>query len=127
MNKVDDKGLIFANLNDFDAKYGHYFDTQGWSDALEKFDRDLDKIKSLMKEDDLLIICSDGHGCDPVYTGLHTREYSPLICYHKNIEFGKYLGDEKKLCDIAATIVDSLPLVYRIWLNRKNPSFYYLR
>lgn len=65
-----DKGLVFGNLNDFDAKYGHYFDTRGWINSLEEFDRNLNCLLSKIKDDDLLFICLDGHGCDPVFTGI---------------------------------------------------------
>jgi len=104
-NKVDE-GLIFTNLNDWDAKYGHYFDTKGWVSALEKFDNQLSALLDKLRDDDLLILCADGHGCDPVNSALHTREYSPLIVYHNGIVEGKKLNGEKHLCDIEATIAD---------------------
>ena len=39
-------GLIFANLVDFDTKYGHRNDVQGYADNLERFDRRLPEILS---------------------------------------------------------------------------------
>ncbi|PAE18290.1 phosphopentomutase [Robertmurraya siralis] len=112
-------GLIFVNLNDFDAKYGHYFDTHGWAKAIELFDFQLKFVMSKMKADDLLIICSDGHGCDALYTGLHTREYSPLLIFHKNINNGRRLQKNYQLCDIAATIADNFNISYSL----KGKSF----
>lgn len=108
------EGLIFVNLNDFDARYGHYFDLEGWSKAFEEFDKQMYEIQENMNEDDLLIICSDGHGCDPVYSGLHTREYSPLLVYHQRVEKGKNLGVTKKLCDISATIAENFEIDYKL-------------
>lgn len=84
------EGLIFTNLNDWDAKYAHYYDIDGWINALERFDNQISSIISILNDDDLLILCSDGHGCDPVNTGLHTREYSPLIIYNHQINTGVF-------------------------------------
>lgn len=108
-----DTGLVFGNLNDFDAKYGHYFDTRGWINSLEEFDRNLNCLLSKTKDDDLLFICSDGHGCDPVFTGIYTREYSPLIMYCKNIKNNIYLGIDNYLNDIAATISENFGLNFK--------------
>ena len=71
----DFHGLIFTNLVDFDSKYGHRRNPEGYAQAIEAFDRRLPEILGEMKEDDLLILCSD-HGNDPVHHGFnHTREY----------------------------------------------------
>src|SRR5699024_8094407 len=39
---TDFHGLCFLNLVDFDAKYGHRRDPQGYGEALEQFDRQLE-------------------------------------------------------------------------------------
>jgi len=106
-----DHGLIWGNLNDFDAKYGHYYDYMGWKKSLENFDIELTKLISCIRNDDLLIICSDGHGCDCIYTGIHTREFSPLIIYSKEIECA-YLGEDNILNDVAATIASSFCITF---------------
>jgi len=111
MEKVK-KGVIWGNLNDFDAKYGHYFDQQGWVKGLEEFDLQLKVLIDKMQKDDLLIICSDGHGCDCTYSGIHTYEYSPLIVYSHLLN-SDYLGNENYLNDIAATIADNFELNYK--------------
>ena len=101
------KGLIFVNFNDFDARYGHYFDTQGWINAFKKMDTYISKLICEMNSDDLLVICSDGHGCDCVYTGIHTKEYSPLVVYSKKLEKHGNIGFEFKMNDIATTIAEN--------------------
>lgn len=106
-----DKGFVWGNLNDFDAIYGHYFNTNGWINALEVFDKQLKELVEILEDDDLLIICSDGHGCDCVHTGIHTREYSPLIVYNKTLGSG-YLNIDNILNDIAATIADAFNIEY---------------
>ncbi len=79
-------GLCFTNLVDFDMKYGHRRDVDGYANAISEFDNWLNDFIPKMQNDDLLIITAD-HGCDPAYTGTdHTREQVPLIMYSKDIE-----------------------------------------
>lgn len=107
--KQNDKGLLFVNLVDFDMLYGHRRDPVQYAKALEKFDMQLDDIKAAMSDKDLLFITAD-HGCDPTFAGTdHTREYVPLMVYHKNIGLVN-LGVRKSFADIAATIVDNFSL-----------------
>lgn len=110
--KMEFTGLSFLNLVDFDAKYGHRRDPEGYGKALEEFDDRLGEVFALMNDDDLLMITAD-HGNDPVHHGTdHTREYVPLLVYHKGIEIGKQLPISKTFADIGATIADnfSIPL-----------------
>ena len=84
--KNPDKSLIFTNLVDTDMLYGHRNDAKGYGMALEEIDVYLGKIIENLKDKDLLVITAD-HGCDPTVEGTdHTREYVPVIFYHKNIE-----------------------------------------
>src|SRR5699024_1283782 len=55
----DFEGLCFLNLVDFDSKYGHRRDPQGYGDALERFDSQLPNILKQLKDDDLLMITAD--------------------------------------------------------------------
>src|SRR5699024_4463955 len=91
----DFNGLAFLNLVDFDALYGHRRDPIGYAKALESFDEQLPEVLNKLKDDDLLIITAD-HGNDPTHHGTdHTREYVPLLVYHKGIEEGKQLEIRK--------------------------------
>jgi len=79
------KSLIFTNLVDTDMLFGHRNDPAGYGRALEEIDVSLGEMIKNLKDDDLLIITAD-HGCDPTVEGTdHTREYVPLLVYHKNI------------------------------------------
>ncbi len=79
-------GLVFTNLVDFDMKFGHRRDIDGYANAISEFDNWLNDFIPKMKNDDLLIITAD-HGCDPAYKGTdHTREQVPLLIYSSNIE-----------------------------------------
>ncbi len=78
LGKVD-TGLIFANLVDFDAKYGHRRDPEGMAENIKRFDDRLPELLDAVTEDDLLIITAD-HGNDPTFRGTdHTRERVPLL------------------------------------------------
>jgi phosphopentomutase len=74
-----DSGLIFANLVDFDARYGHRRDPEGMAANLRRFDDQVPELLEALDGDDLLIITAD-HGNDPTYSGTdHTRERVPLL------------------------------------------------
>jgi phosphopentomutase len=74
-----ESGLVFANLVDFDAKYGHRRDPRGMSRNIKRFDARLPELLDAMTEQDLLIITAD-HGNDPTFRGTdHTRERVPLL------------------------------------------------
>lgn len=101
------KGLIFANLVEFDMLYGHRNDAMGFAGALEAFDSRLPELLSAMSEDDLLVITSD-HGCDPTMPGTdHTREYVPLLIYGEQVRVCD-IGTRETFADLAATIAELL-------------------
>ena len=105
LNK-DFTGLVFTNLVDFDALYGHRRDLAGYANAIMEFDNDIKNFIDKMKDTDLLMICAD-HGNDPIHHGTdHTRELVPLICYHKNI-LGKVLPTQTSFSAIGCTITDN--------------------
>ncbi|AIG26063.1 MULTISPECIES: phosphopentomutase [Brevibacillus] len=100
-------GLSFVNLVDFDAKYGHRRDPEGYGKALMEFDARVPELLAALKENDLLIITAD-HGNDPTHHGTdHTREYVPILAYYKNLETGKNLGVRETFADLGATIAEN--------------------
>ncbi len=106
--KKDNNGLIFTNLVDFDSKFGHRRNVEGYKEALEEFDARIPEIMDAMKDDDILIINAD-HGNDPTYKGTdHTREYIPVLVYGKNIKENVNLGIRESFADIGATVADLL-------------------
>jgi len=105
--KEEFTGLSFVNLVDFDAKYGHRRDPQGYGQALMEFDARVPELLSALQENDLLIITAD-HGNDPTHHGTdHTREYVPLLVYHKQMDAGSDLGIRQTFADVGATIADN--------------------
>lgn len=104
------KGLCFVNLVDFDALWGHRRDPIGYAQELEKFDVNLGKILSKLKEDDLLIITAD-HGNDPTYKGSdHTREFVPFLAYSPSMAENGLMESSNSFASIGATIVDNFEL-----------------
>ncbi|SMO40963.1 phosphopentomutase [Melghirimyces algeriensis] len=102
------RGLAFVNLVDFDSKFGHRRDPEGYGQALEAFDRRLPEILQAVRPSDLLIITAD-HGNDPTYKGSdHTREYVPLFVWSPSLsEQGVSLGVRETFSDVGATIADN--------------------
>ena len=77
--EMDFSGLIFANLVDFDALYGHRNDPVGYAKALIEFDRRLPEITRRLRDKDVLMITAD-HGTDPTDVSTdHTRERVPIL------------------------------------------------
>jgi phosphopentomutase len=104
------EGLVFANLGDFDMKWGHRRDRAGYARGLEYFDQRIPEIRRVLKADDCLIITAD-HGCDPTAHGSdHTREYVPILAFGKSLEGGVYLGVRQTLADMGQTIADNFNL-----------------
>ena len=106
----DFEGLCFTNLVDTDMLWGHRRDPKGFAEALEYIDGRLPEVLSLLREEDLLIFTAD-HGCDPTFRGTdHTREYVPLLVYHKGMKRLIPLGTRSTYADIAATCAHWLGL-----------------
>jgi phosphopentomutase len=115
--KGEFKGLLFANLNDFDMLYGHRRDRVGYLKALEEFNYYLPILLKNLKKDDLLIITAD-HGNDPTFKGTdHTREYIPILMYSPIFKKGKRLPDRKTFADIGATILDNFNIKNEIGIG----------
>ena len=106
----DFNGLCFVNLVDFDALWGHRRNPVGYAEELEKFDVNLGKVLSKLKEDDLLIITAD-HGNDPTYKGTdHTREFVPFLAYSPSMSENGLMETSNSFAAIGATIADNFEL-----------------
>lgn len=102
-------GLIFINLVDFDSKYGHRNNPEGYKAALEEVDQRIPEILHGMNEEDLLIITAD-HGCDPTTESTdHSREYIPILAYGRGVS-PKDIGVRTSFTDIGKTILDYLEI-----------------
>ena len=95
-----ESGLVFANLVDFDAKYGHRRDPGGMAHNIKRFDDRLPELLSALSEEDLWIITAD-HGNDPTFRGTdHTRERVPLLVAGEPRD----LGVREGFSDVGASV-----------------------
>ena len=117
------KGLILANLVDFDMVFGHRRNVEGYASALEAFDQALERIMPAICMTDLLAITAD-HGCDPTFSAHtdHTREYVPLLLFGPGINKGVDLGVRSTFADCGQSLADLLgvgPLAQGISFKRE--------
>ena len=104
----DFKGLCFTNLVDFDMKYGHRNDIEGYATAMHEFDDALGTILSKLKDDDLLIITAD-HGCDPSTPSTdHSRECIPLLIYGNGYRTPCDMGELTGFNNIAGIVLTAI-------------------
>ncbi len=101
-----ERGLIFANLVDFDAVYGHRNDTAGYGANLERFDVRLAQLLPKLRPDDLLVITAD-HGNDPTTPSTdHSREHVPVLVYGAQVRAGADLGTRDSFADLGQTLAE---------------------
>jgi phosphopentomutase len=106
--KSTHEGLIFTNLVDFDAVYGHRNNPRGYADALEAFDHRLPEILAHLRESDILILTAD-HGNDPTTPSTdHSRERVPVLVAGKHVRPNADLGTRPAYADLAATVAELL-------------------
>jgi phosphopentomutase len=97
-----ESGMIFANLVDFDAKYGHRRDPEGMAQNIRRFDERLPGLLDALAEEDIMIITAD-HGNDPTFRGTdHTRERVPLLVIGSGEP--RDLGIRESFSDVGASV-----------------------
>jgi len=98
--------FVFANLVDFDSKYGHRNDPPGYAACVEALDRRLPEVIGAL-EGGVLFLTGD-HGCDPTTPSTdHSRERTPLLV--AGVPGGPHdLGVRDTFADLGATIADLL-------------------
>jgi phosphopentomutase len=106
--KATERGLIFANLVDFDQAYGHRNDPNGYAGALEAFDRRLPELLAALGRDDVLVLTAD-HGNDPTTPSTdHSREKVFVLATGHCVTSGVNLGERSSFTDLGATVADLL-------------------
>jgi len=105
MEKTE-RGLIFANLVDFDTKFGHRNDVPGYAENLERFDCRLGVLIPALRPGDVLIVTAD-HGNDPTTPSTdHSREYVPVMIVGASIRQGVDIGTRATFADLGQTIAE---------------------
>jgi phosphopentomutase len=98
--------LVFTNLVDFDSKYGHRNDPQGYARAVEALDARLPELVGAL--DGGVLFLTGDHGCDPTTPSTdHSRERTPLLA--AGLSGGPYdVGTRDCFGDLGATVADLL-------------------
>jgi phosphopentomutase len=98
------RGLIFANLVDFDTVYGHRNDAAGYAANLERVDARLGELMGRLAPRDLLVVTAD-HGNDPTTPSTdHSREYVPVFLMGAAVRPGVDLGTLQTFADVGQTL-----------------------
>jgi phosphopentomutase len=102
-----DRGMIFANLVDFDTLYGHRNDVAGFAANLERLDSRVPELLGALRADDVFMLTAD-HGCDPSDVSTdHTREHVPLLVCGPRVRQGHDLGVRGSFADLGQTLAEN--------------------
>jgi phosphopentomutase len=97
-----ERGLVIGTLVDFDTKYGHRNDPQGFARALEEFDLWLGRFLGFLGPGDVVMITAD-HGCDPTTPSTdHSREHVPVLVWGEKVARVP-LGVRRSMADVGRT------------------------
>jgi phosphopentomutase len=102
-----DDVLVVTNLVDFDTKYGHRNDPQGYAACVQDFDRRLPELVEAV-EDGILFLTGD-HGCDPTDESTdHTREHTPMLAAGGALDGRPVVdvGVRSTFADLGATVAE---------------------
>jgi phosphopentomutase len=104
--------LVFSNLVDFDSKYGHRNDPEGYARAVEALDARIPELVAAL--DGGVLFLTGDHGCDPTTPSTdHSRERTPLLA--AGLQGGPYdVGDRETFADLGATVADLLGVPWEL-------------
>jgi len=99
------RGLLFANVVEFDQTWGHRNDVPGFHRGLLALDSALPSLLAPMRDDDLVIITAD-HGNDPTTPSTdHSRERVPVLALGRRVR-PVPLGVRSTFADVGQTLAD---------------------
>ena len=101
------RGLLLANVIEFDQTWGHRNDVAGFHAGLLALDRALPGLLARVREEDLVIFTAD-HGNDPTTPSTdHSREIVPLLVVGPHVR-PVPLGRRGTFADVGQTVADFL-------------------
>jgi len=101
------RGLLFANVIEFDQSWGHRNDIRGFHLGLLELDQVVPRLLAPVREEDLVIFTAD-HGNDPTTPSTdHSREVVPLLAVGPRVRPAP-LGRRRSYADVGQTIAEFL-------------------
>jgi phosphopentomutase len=101
------RGLLLANVIEFDQTWGHRNDIPGFHAGLLALDRVLPRLLAGVREEDLVIFTAD-HGNDPTTPSTdHSREVVPVLAVGPRVR-PVPLGRRRTFADVGQTVADFL-------------------
>jgi phosphopentomutase len=101
------RGLLLANVIEFDQTWGHRNDVPGFHVGLRELDQALPRLLAPVRENDLVIFTAD-HGNDPTTPSTdHSREVVPLLVTGPRVR-PVGLGRRATFADIGQTVAEFL-------------------
>jgi len=104
-----ERGLLLANVIEFDQTWGHRNDVPGFLGGLKALDLALPGLVEAAQAEDLIIFTAD-HGNDPTTPSTdHSREAVPVLAFGPGI-LPVPLGERATLADVGQTVAEFLEL-----------------
>ncbi|HEY9507488.1 MAG TPA: phosphopentomutase [Gemmatimonadales bacterium] len=102
-----ERGLLLANVIEFDQTWGHRNDVPGYLRGLDELDHAVPRLLAPVREEDLVIFTAD-HGNDPTTPSTdHSREVVPLLVTGPRVR-PVGLGRRRTMADIGQTVAEFL-------------------
>jgi phosphopentomutase len=103
--RVMRRGLLFANVIEFDQTWGHRNDVPGFHQGLLALDAALPAMLAPMQDQDLVIITAD-HGNDPTTPSTdQSRERVPVLAVGPRVR-ARALGVRQTFADVGQTLAE---------------------
>ena len=101
------RGLLLANVIEFDQTWGHRNDVAGYLGGLIALDRALPRLTAPIRDEDLVIFTAD-HGNDPTTASTdHAREVVPILVVGPRVR-AISIGRRQTFADVGQTVADFL-------------------
>jgi phosphopentomutase len=105
--RVMHRGLMLANVIEFDQTWGHRNDVPGFHGGLRELDQVIPRLLAAVRDEDLVIFTAD-HGNDPTTPSTdHSREVVPLLVTGPRVRPAA-LGRRATFADIGQTVAEFL-------------------